>query len=173
MSKPVQSLSQALLAAMDAYAHQPCFRIKRGRRFQDVSYRRFRTLTLRLASFFRHYGLTDGERGVLVADNCLEWMVAYVACLISGGVVVPVSTSLTPEMLCSLLLDVGARLVIVHDERQSRILESIVDDLTGLETVLAIDQESLLGASGLGHTLVSADLAGAIELILGYAGFHP
>ena len=161
MSDQFQTLSQALLAAMDTWSHRPCFRVKRGRRYQDISYGRFRTLTLRLASFFRHYGLTDGERGVLIADNCLEWMVAYVACMLSGGVVVPVSTSLTPEMLCSVLQDVGARLVIVHDERQSRILESIVGDLAGLETVLAIDQESLLGAfpisSVLGKSIASTE----------------
>lgn len=134
------------MSAMDTFDLQPCFRAKRGRRYQDISYRRFRTLALRLADFFRRYGLADGERGVLIADNCLEWMAAYVACLLSGGVVVPVPTSLTPEMLFDVLQDVDARLVIIHDERQSRILEGIVRDLHGLETVLAIEQESLLGA---------------------------
>ena len=54
MSDQFQTLSQALLAAMDTWSHRPCFRVKRGRRYQDISYGRFRTLTLRLASFFRH-----------------------------------------------------------------------------------------------------------------------
>jgi long-chain acyl-CoA synthetase len=146
MSDQAQTLSQALLTAMDNYADQTCFRIKRGERYQDVSYQRFRTLVYRLSDFYLSYGLTEGDRVVLIADNCLEWMVAYVASLVAGGVIVSISTSLTPEMMCAVLRDVGARLVIVHDDRQSRILESIVEDLPDLETVIAVHEESLLGA---------------------------
>jgi len=153
MNEQAQNLNQALLAAMDTYGRRTCFQVKRGRRYQDISYRRFQTLALRLASFFRHYGLADGERVAIIADNCLEWMVAYVACLLSGGVTVPVPTSLTPDMLCFILQDSGSRLVVVHDERQGHILESIVEELPDLETVLAVKKESLLGAFPMGTVL--------------------
>jgi long-chain acyl-CoA synthetase len=146
MTDQVQTLSQALLAAMDDHIDRTCFRVKRGQRYRDVSYRRFRTLVYRLSSFYLDYGLTEGDRVVLIADNCLEWMVAYVACLLAGGAAVPVPTSLTSDMMCAILRDVGARLVIVHDDRQSRILESIVQDLPDLETVIAVNEASLLGA---------------------------
>jgi long-chain acyl-CoA synthetase len=153
MSDQVQTLSQALLAAMDDHVDRTCFRVKRGQRYRDISYRRFRTLVYRLSSFYLDYGLTEGDRVVLIADNCLEWMVAYVACLVAGGAIVPVPTSLTSDMMCAILKDVGARLVIVHDDRQSRILESIVQDLPELETVIAVNEASLLGAFSMSTVL--------------------
>ena len=153
MSDQAQTLSQALLEAMDNYANQICFRIKQGQRYQDVSYRRFRTLVYRLSDFYLSYGLTEGDRVVLIADNCLEWLVAYVACLVAGGAIVPVPPSLTSEMMCAILKDVGARLVIVHDDRQSRILESVAQDLPELETVIAVHEASLLGAFSMSTVL--------------------
>jgi long-chain acyl-CoA synthetase len=157
MNRQIQNLNQALLAAMDTYAERTCFRVKRGGRHQDISYRQFQRLTFRLASFFRRYGLTEGERVAIIADNCLEWMVAYVACLLSGGIAVPLPTSLASDTLCLIMQDSGARLAVVHDERQSRILESIVEELPDLDTVLAIskDEESLLGAFPVAEVLTN------------------
>jgi long-chain acyl-CoA synthetase len=148
MSEQVRNLNQALLGAMDTFANRRCFQVKQGGRYQGITYRRFQTLTLRLVSFFRDRDLTQGERVVIIADNCLEWMVAYVACLLSGGVAVPVPTSLAPEMLGFILRDSAASLAVVQDERQSHILESIVRELPDLDTVLAINQDeaSMLGA---------------------------
>ena len=155
MSEQLQNLNQALLTAMDDYAERTCFQIKRGSRYQDISYRRFQSLTFRLVSFFRRQGLTQGERVAIIADNCLEWIVAYVACLLSGGIAVPLPTSLTSDMLCFILQDSGTRLAVIHDERQSRILDSIVEELPDLDTILAInkDEESLLGAFPLTEVL--------------------
>ena len=50
MDEKAQNLNQALLAAMDTYAGRTCFRVKRGRRYYDVSYRRFQKLTFRLVN---------------------------------------------------------------------------------------------------------------------------
>jgi hypothetical protein len=48
-----QNLNQALLAAMDASPARMCFRIKRDKRYQGISYQTFQTLALRLATFSR------------------------------------------------------------------------------------------------------------------------
>jgi long-chain acyl-CoA synthetase len=83
--------------------------------------------------------------------------VAYMACLLPGGIAVPLPTSLASDMLCFITQDSGARLAVVHDERQSRILESIVEELPDLDTVLAIskDEESLLGAFPMAEVLTN------------------
>jgi long-chain acyl-CoA synthetase len=131
---------------MQTYASRACLRVKRGTRYQNISYRWFRVLSTRLSSFFRRYGLVKGDPVVIIADNCLEWMVAYVACLLSGGVAVPLSTSLTPDTLCYILKDSKASLAVIHDDRQSHILESIAGELPDLQTVVTVSQESVLGA---------------------------
>ncbi len=76
MKQVAQNLNQALLTAMDTYAERICFQVKRGGRYQNIFYQHFQTHTFHLTKFFRDQGLADGERIVLAADNCLEWMVA-------------------------------------------------------------------------------------------------
>jgi long-chain acyl-CoA synthetase len=171
MGEQVQNLNQALLGAMDIYANRRCFQLKQGGRYQSISYRRFQTLTLRLVSFFGDRGLANGERVVIIADNCLEWMVAYVACLLSGGVAVPVPTSLAPEMLRFILRDSAASMVVVQDERQSHILESIVRELPDLDTVLAIDKDdaALMGAYPLAPVLIEVLTPEARDAIRAHA----
>ena len=163
MSEPAPNLNHALLAAIDTYAERTCFQVKRGRGYQSVSYRQFQTLAFRLASFFCRYGLSEGERVAIIADNCLEWMVAYVACLLPGGVAVPLPTSLSPDMLSFVLRDSGARLAVVHDERQSHVLDSIAGELPDLDTVLALDKEALLGAFPMATVLSRAVTAQEVK----------
>ncbi len=112
MYEQAQNLNQVLLGAMDAYTGRTCFQIRRGRRYQEVSYRRFQALLFRLTNFFRQQGIS---RVALATDNCLEWMVAYVACMLAGGSVVPLRTSLAPGTLQFILKESGARLVVLQD----------------------------------------------------------
>jgi long-chain acyl-CoA synthetase len=155
MDEKAQNLNQALLAAMDTFAERTCFRGKRGRRYFNVSYRRFQKLAFRLVSFLNQYGLSQGECVAIIADNSMEWMVAYVACLLSGGVAVPLPTSLSPDVLQFVLRDCGARLAVVQDEHQGHILDSMLGELPELDTVLAMnkDQGSLLGAFPMAEVL--------------------
>jgi len=141
---------------MATYARQTCFQVSHGGSYRNISYQRFENLVLRLASFFQDYGLSQGDRVAIIADNCLEWMVAYVACLLSGGVAVPLPTSLASDMLRFLLRDCGARLAMVHDERQGHILEGLTQELPDLETVLAVNADSLLGAFPMASVLARA-----------------
>jgi long-chain acyl-CoA synthetase len=159
-NEQAKNLNQVLLAAMDAYAGQTCFQIKRGKRYRNISYRRFQTLTFRLTSFLRRQSVS---RVAVVADNCLEWMIAYVACLLSGGAVVPLRTSLAPDTLHFILRDSSARLVILKDEQHlqaiSASLTSDADDrLPDLKTILVINPEGELPPGAISMDAILAEV---------------
>ncbi|HRV93632.1 MAG TPA: AMP-binding protein, partial [Anaerolineae bacterium] len=135
MSQPHQSLNQRLLAVMAAHADQPCFQIKKRDRYQNISYQRFQARLIRLMNFFRSQGLDAGERVALVADNSVDWMVTYVACLLSGLVAVPVRTSLPVETIHNILQETGARLALIQDEEPVRFVAG-AQTLPDLKTIL-------------------------------------
>jgi len=137
MSEEMKSLNRCLLAAMNSYAEQACFQIKRGGHYQNVSYRRFQARVFRTIRFFRSQGIVQGERVAIVADNSLEWMVTYVACLLSGGVAVPLRSSLPPDTLRFILQDCGARLAILQEPRHLQNL--ISHPLPSLNTILQVN----------------------------------
>jgi long-chain acyl-CoA synthetase len=137
MSEEMKNLNRCLLAVMDSYAEQACFQIKRGGHYQNVSYRRFQARVFRTIRFFKNQGIVQGERVAIVVDNSLEWMVAYVACLLSGGVALPLRSSLTPDTLRFILQDSEARLAILQEPRHLQNL--ISHHLPSLNTILLVN----------------------------------
>jgi long-chain acyl-CoA synthetase len=147
MNEQATSLNQALLAAMDTYAGRTCFQIKRDGHYRDITYREFQTLTFHLASYFRRQSVS---RAAIVADNCLEWMVTYAACLLSGWVVVPLRSSLAPDTLRLILEDWGIGLAVLNNqEHVENLLPGLTSDadcrLPELETILVVDDEDEQG----------------------------
>ncbi len=137
-----RNLNQALLTVMDTYANRTCFYIRRGKRYQNISYGRFLKLTFRLIKFFHQQGISNEERVAIVADNPLEWMVVYVACLLSGGVVVPLRAWLPAETLLNMIRDSGACLALVQGKRQSQIIQAAGKELPELKTVVVVEEEA-------------------------------
>ena len=138
MNDRFDNLNQALLAAVDDYAERTCFHVSRGKRFQAITYERFRRYTFRLTHFFLENGIGNGERIAIIADNPLEWMVVYVAGLLAGGVVVPLRAWLPLERLQAMLKESGAHLAVIQGEPTLPIIEQMGKALPKLKTVLVV-----------------------------------
>ena len=182
MNKQASNFNEAILQAMNSYARQPCFKVKRGARYHDISYWRFQILTLHMVHFFRDQDLSNGERVAIVADNSLEWMVTYMACLLAGGVAVPLRVSYTPETVRSILADSGASLAVLQDEKHIQALSTDLNSdtdstLPHLKTILAINNDDELppGVTELNHLLgqTAAPTSEEQELILAHAAAIP
>jgi long-chain acyl-CoA synthetase len=139
-----QNLNQAILAAMDAHAEKSCFRIKEGERFQNISYQNFEALTFHTIRYLQQQGITNGERVAIAMSNCLEWMVLYVATLLSGGVVVPLHPSIAPDTLRFTLQDSEAQIVVLDSPDLLQTVASLINSpdnqLPDLQTVLVNSQ---------------------------------
>ncbi len=144
-------LNAALLDAMDRFEERPCLLVRHGKRFRKITYRQFRTLALRLANYLREQDVVRGERVALIADNSLEWLITYVATLLSGGVAVPLRASLQGDALHYVLQDSGARVAVLQQAHHiaavdQGLAEDTVDRLFDLQHVLVIGQSESLPA---------------------------
>jgi len=148
LTNQADNLNQVLLRAMDIYARQVCFRVKRGERYEDITYWRFHILTLNMAHYLRQKGIKPGDRLALIADNSLEWMVLYVATLMVGGTAVPLRTSISVETLYFILKDSGAKLVAVQEKEHLQALlppalPDAAESLPNFEILLGINTINL------------------------------
>lgn len=101
------------------------------------------------------------DRVVLVGDNTMPWVAAYLACLRIGAVVVPANNRLSPDQFrdqCRLL---DARLVL-HDEPHEHLVECVADsavlDLSALVTSrreAALDMSAPITLTGDSPALIS------------------
>lgn len=135
MSQSISSLNRRLLAVIDSHAERTCFQTKKRGRYQSVRYATFGQRVFRLLKFFRSQQLDGGERVAIVADNSVDWMVTYVACMLAGLVAVPLRTSLPAEALHAILQETNARLAVLQDDELVRFI-STSDTLPDLKAIL-------------------------------------
>lgn len=138
--KHIINLNQAFLQAMDTYANKTCFFVKRGNRFQIITYRHFQKHTFRLAHFLRNEGLNKGERIVIIVDNPIKWLVLFIAGLLAGGVVVLLRASLPGDKIQAMIRDSQATLAIVQGEEQITLIRQAKDQLPNLRTIITINE---------------------------------
>lgn len=146
-----RNLGKALLQVMDTRPTQICLQVKQGGRYQDISYQRFQDQTFRLVRFFHEQGLSGGERVVITADNSLEWLVAYMACLLAGAIVVPVRTTLTINELHFILEETAAAAAVLQESKHLQAADLALqpkskNPLPHLKTILSTDNQANLPA---------------------------
>ncbi len=90
------------------------------------------------ANGFRSWGVTRGDRVAILSENRHEWMVADLACMLLGAVVVPIYTTLTAEQTAYILRDSGARAIIVSSEKHFEKVLSIAG-ATGVKKIAVMD----------------------------------
>ena len=96
---------------------------------------RLRDLSLGLAAL----GIGKGDRVAIMSESRPEWLLADLAALTLGAVVVPVYSTLTAAQARYIIKDAGARVALVSTAEQLEKLQRIRHELPALEAVIAFD----------------------------------
>lgn len=104
---------------------------------------RIRDLSLGLSSL----GVTTGDRVVIMSESRPEWLVADMAILIQGAVVVPVYSTLTPAQAKYIIQDAGARIAFVSTAEQLEKIQRIRHELPMLEAVIVFEPPEKISTS--------------------------
>jgi fatty-acyl-CoA synthase len=98
---------------------------------RELTFARWHERANRLANGLLGLGLVKGDRVVLLAYNCAEWMELYVALARAGLVAVPINFRLTPPEIAYIASHSEARAVIAQHE--------LVDRIDAIRAELAVD----------------------------------
>jgi long-chain acyl-CoA synthetase len=96
-----------------------------------------------LAEALRGLGLEDGDRVVLVAENCPEWAIADLAIMAAGCVTTPAYTTNTERDHQHVLENSGAKAVIVATRKLAQpllpavVLSGLAEHVIGIEPLRA------------------------------------
>ena len=115
--------SESLLPFVRGYAargDEIAVRQRRGYRMESWSYRRIAEESNRVARELEARGLRKGDAVLLWGTSSAEWIIAFLGCLVSGVVVVPVDEGSTPAFADQVVREVGAKILFcsaAHRER--------------------------------------------------------
>src|SRR5262252_1853635 len=90
-------------------------RQSRGYRKDSWSYQGIAREANRVARELSSRGLAKGDAALLWGENSAEWVAAFLACLISGVVAVPIEQASTPEFAARISSEVQAKVAFEGD----------------------------------------------------------
>jgi long-chain acyl-CoA synthetase len=112
-------------------------RFKQHGHCHDVSWSDYLRRVDRTAAGFCGLDLMPGDRVGLLAENSIDWLVADLAILSAGAVDVPLHAPLVPNQVAYQLRHSEARGVVVSNQGQADKVLAVLDDLPGLEWLVA------------------------------------
>lgn len=110
---------------------------RRGYRREAWSYRRVVETACQFARELDARGISKGDHVVLWGENCAEWVIAFLGCMMRGVIVVPMDRAGSPEFAARVFSQVGAKLLVASRGllQQAHELPSLA--LEDLPTILA------------------------------------
>jgi long-chain acyl-CoA synthetase len=135
-----------------------------GRRY---TYAEFDAAVNRAARMLAAHGIKKGEAVSLLMPNSVEYIIAYFACFKLGALAGPVNSLLKSEEITYVIANSEARALLVGSEFLSKI-ESIRDELPGLQHVIVFDDEAEATARFTEGDLPDASISKTDEAIIIY-----
>ena len=130
------SESVRLYSIKDALQHKDS-----SGKYKGITYGELDLFSNRLASSLRKLGVVRGDRVAIISYHGPEWVIADLAVLKLGAVIVPIYHTLTPSAMSYILADAGCRLVFVENALMLSSVDAVRSDLPELEHAVMFEDE--------------------------------
>jgi long-chain acyl-CoA synthetase len=136
------TICEAFAVAVREFRNKTALKYKdSGGRYRGITYGELDSLTSRLAFSLSGLGVTQGDRVAIISYHGPEWVIADLAVLKLGAVVVPIYHTLTPSAMSFILSDSRCRLVFVENPLMLTAVDAVRDELPWLENAVMFEDE--------------------------------
>jgi long-chain acyl-CoA synthetase len=136
----VTTLNHLFFYHLDHYRFDRLLSFQNRGELMVWSTERFSHAVFALRQFLLGSGLEPGDRVAVFSENRPEWHIADFALLLSRLVVVPIYNTLSPSQIAYLLRHSECRAAIIAGTTQWEILRPLLPELTGMETIVAMEE---------------------------------
>ena len=147
------NLAAMMFERAAAWPDRPMLRWSRDGAWHGMDWARFARLAAAAARGLRAAGVAAGDRVVIASENRPEWLIAEVALLSLGAVVVPAYVTNTADDHAHVLADSGARAAIAS----TATLASRLARAGSLDLLIQLDPAPVAGARAWDALLAGAD----------------
>lgn len=123
------TLPEILLNSLQAHQKEIQMMYKEGEEYTTLSSQEFSDRIKWIALFLQNLGVKPGDKIILLAENGPEWVITDLAILCSGGVTVPIYTTLLPEQIKYIINDSDAEIIFCSDRFLWEKIKAVRPDL--------------------------------------------
>jgi long-chain acyl-CoA synthetase len=120
------------------YGSRAFLREKRDGAWSNFSWAEIAAASRRLRTGLLTLGLKPGDRVAILAENCPRWVIADLAALGMGAVVVPLYPTSATDEIEHVLSDAGVRAIAILGEESLKKVAAIAGRLPELETIVTL-----------------------------------
>ncbi|MFA6322807.1 MAG: long-chain fatty acid--CoA ligase [Candidatus Buchananbacteria bacterium] len=132
----MQTIHQKFFETAQTFPGRSALKYKHQNAYLSISFSELENKIKTLAKGFFNLGLKKGERLAILSENRPEWVMADLAALSLGAVVVPVHTTLSPGIIKHILENSGSRMILVSSQEQFNKLLLVAKEISGLEAII-------------------------------------
>ncbi len=126
------------------YPQKPALRFKgEDGEYRSLSFEALADSVDRLTASLSRLGVTKGDRVAVFAYHGPEWVMADLAALRLGAVIVPLYHTLPPSAAKYILNDSACKLIFVEDQRLFGVIDSIRGEIPSLAHVVVFDEKGI------------------------------
>lgn len=133
------NLVAMFLRQAEKYGQQPFLWEKKDGTYQSLSWHEVARQVTALAAALRSWGLSRGDRVLLLSQNSPRWAIADLAIMAAGGVSVPTYTTNTTDDHAHILGDSGATMAIVSTAALARPFFPAARKVRAVKRVIAME----------------------------------
>lgn len=138
-----QTLVQVLFAMAEASPNRVVMRVKRLGIWEEITWKEIEQEVRHIARGLLKLTVTEGESICILSENRPEWVVSDLATMAVGGASAGIYPTCAKEQVEYHIVDSGARIVFVEDERQlDKVLETR-EQLPNLAKIIVFDMDGL------------------------------
>jgi long-chain acyl-CoA synthetase len=137
-----RTICEAFTRAVRLYSEKTALQYKdKTGKYKGITYGELDILSDRLASSLRELGIVRGDMVAIISYHDPEWVIADLAVLKLGAIVVPIYHTLTPSAMSYVLADAGCRLVFVENAMMLSSVDAVREDLPLLEHAVMFEDK--------------------------------
>src|SRR5579875_3249198 len=145
-----------VFARVAARGDETVAQFKAGGEWKPITAKQMYGRVRAVAEKLQSWGIQRGDRVALVGENRWEWPVVDFAVLPVGAADVPLYQTLTPEQMCFILNNSGAKAIFVSNKDQFDKMLKVADQIKTIEHVVIWDDVDVAGAEKLSDVLKNA-----------------
>lgn len=121
--------------------------------YQSITYQEFGALVSYIGAGLIDRGLSRGDRVVLIADNCPEWILVYAAATSCGAAIVPLEPRMPENEIHHLLLHSEASFIVASPQIWAESIGGM--SLGGVTSIVLGEAPETGGAAGLSEIMAA------------------
>ncbi len=136
------TISQLLLNTIKSYPKDDLVIYKKEGQYVPISTAEFSNRVKHFCLGLKDLGFEEGDKMIILSESRPEWIISDLGCLCSGGITVPIYTSLLSEAIKYIIDNSDAKIVVYSTPEQWQKIETIKNELTKVEHYITFSEEA-------------------------------